>query len=81
MAHSMPNFPRNSAISTAIYLNNRSPTKALKTTLYEAWHGIIRLRLITSEYLAVMPMLIFQMMNDRNSTQNRESVSWSATEQ
>lgn len=68
------------AISTAVYLKNRSPTKALKTTPYEAWHGTMpkvdHLRVLGSDV-----MLISQRMNNRNSTQNQESVSWSATEQ
>ena len=47
------------AIATAVYLKNRSPTKALKTTPYEAWHGttpkVDHLRVFGSDAYAHIP--------------------------
>ena len=48
------------ATSTAVYLKNRSPTKALKLTPYEAWHGtkpkVNHLRVFGSDAYAHIPM-------------------------
>ncbi len=47
------------AISTAVYLKNRSPTKALKITPYQAWHGtkpnVNHLRVFGSNAYAHIP--------------------------
>ena len=65
MAHSMlldAKLPKEfwaEAISTAVYLKNRSPTKALKLTPYEAWHGtkpkVNHLRVFGSDAYAHIP--------------------------
>ncbi len=60
------------AISTAVYLKNRSPSKALKITPYQAYCGT---KPNVNHCLAVMRMLTFQRTRDRNLTPRRGSVS------
>ena len=62
------------ALSTAVYVRNRSPTKVLsQMTPQEAWTGE-NLLLTIFEYLVVTRMFIFLKMRGRNWTLSQRNV-------
>ena len=68
------------ALSTAVYLRNRSPTKVLDDmTRFEAWMKE-KTRVEHFVFLAVMHMLMWPKMKDKNSSQTQESVFFWAME-
>ena len=65
------------AVSTAVYLNNCCPTRAVQErTPYEAWHGqppeVDHLRIFGCDTYTMFPM-----MREENSTQKQENVFYS----